>query len=49
MNEFIVCGLGASGEQNDGERDRIRIELFGNPFSVEVLLLSAQRPVIDGE
>ncbi len=49
MNEFIMRGLGASGEQIDRERDRIRGELFGTPFSVEFLLPHSPRPAIDGE
>jgi CPA2 family monovalent cation:H+ antiporter-2 len=38
MTEFILRQLGASGEQIDRERDRIREELFGTPLAIEVLL-----------
>jgi CPA2 family monovalent cation:H+ antiporter-2 len=59
MTEFILSGLGASGEQIDRERDRIREELFGTPLAIEVLLppplrpaaaaQAAERPAGDGE
>jgi CPA2 family monovalent cation:H+ antiporter-2 len=38
MTEFILRQLGASGEQIDRERDRIRAELFGSPAALEILL-----------
>ncbi|WP_254511249.1 cation:proton antiporter [Anatilimnocola floriformis] len=38
MTEFILRQLGASGEQIDRERDRIRNELFGSPAALEILL-----------
>lgn len=47
MNEFIMRGLGASGEQIDRERDRIRGELFGTPFSVDFLLPPESFPASD--
>ncbi len=37
MTEFILRQLGASGEQIDRERDRIRDELFGSPLAIEIL------------
>lgn len=40
MNEFILRGLGASGEQIDRERDRIRDELFGTLLASEILIPS---------
>jgi CPA2 family monovalent cation:H+ antiporter-2 len=49
MNEFILRGLGASGEQIDRERDRIRDELFGIPLAIEILLPPPPRPAADGE
>jgi len=44
MTEFILSGLGASGEQIDRERDRIREELFGTPLAIEVLMPPPLRP-----
>lgn len=38
MTEFVLRQLGASGEQIDRERDRIRDELFGTLLAIEVLL-----------
>jgi CPA2 family monovalent cation:H+ antiporter-2 len=38
MIEVLLRQLGASGEQLDRERDRIREELFGGPLSAEPLL-----------
>ncbi len=38
MTEFLLRGLGASGEQIERQRDRIREELFGDLFALEVLL-----------
>jgi monovalent cation:H+ antiporter-2, CPA2 family len=38
MTESLLRGLGASGEQIDRERDRIREELFGTPLAIEILL-----------
>jgi CPA2 family monovalent cation:H+ antiporter-2 len=38
MTEHLLRQLGASGEQIDRERDRIRSELFGAPLTVELLL-----------
>src|SRR3984885_4942730 len=38
MIEFPLRQLGATGEQIDRERDRIRNELFGGPLSAEPLL-----------
>jgi CPA2 family monovalent cation:H+ antiporter-2 len=38
MTEFVLRQLGASGEQVERERDRIRNELFGSPASLEILL-----------
>jgi CPA2 family monovalent cation:H+ antiporter-2 len=35
MTEFILRQLGATPEQVDRERDRIRMELFGGPLSIE--------------
>ena len=34
MTEFLLRQLGATGEQIDRQRDRIRKELFGTPFSI---------------
>ena len=44
MTEFILRQLGASGEQVDRERDRIRAELFGSPAALEILLPPTARP-----
>jgi CPA2 family monovalent cation:H+ antiporter-2 len=49
MTEFILRQLGASDEQIDRERDRIREELFGTPLAIEVLLPPPLPPVVDGE
>jgi hypothetical protein len=49
MTEFILRQLGASGEQIDRERDRIREELFGSPLAIEVLLPPPERAPGDGE
>ena len=38
MIELLLRQLGATGEQIDRERDRIRGELFGGPLSAEPLL-----------
>jgi CPA2 family monovalent cation:H+ antiporter-2 len=38
MMELLLRQLGATGEQLDRERDRIRDELFGGPLSTEPLL-----------
>lgn len=35
MTEFIMRQLGATGEQIDRERDRIRDDLFGHPLAVD--------------
>jgi CPA2 family monovalent cation:H+ antiporter-2 len=43
MTEFILRQLGASGEQIDRERDRIRNELFGSPAALEILLPPTSR------
>lgn len=49
MTEFILRQLGASGEQIDRERDRIRDELFGSPLTIEILLPPPQRAKAGGE
>jgi hypothetical protein len=38
MTEFLLRQLGATEEQIDRERDRIREELFGSPLAMELLL-----------
>lgn len=38
MTEFLLRQLGASEEQIDCQRDRIRKELFGTPLTMELLL-----------
>ena len=38
MIELLLRQLGATGEQIDRERDRIRTELFGGPLSADPLL-----------
>jgi monovalent cation:H+ antiporter-2, CPA2 family len=38
MTEFLLRQLGATPEQIDRERDRIRTELFGSPATMELLL-----------
>jgi CPA2 family monovalent cation:H+ antiporter-2 len=43
MTEFILDRLGASGEQIDRERDRIRRDLFGSPLAIELLLPPPRR------
>jgi CPA2 family monovalent cation:H+ antiporter-2 len=45
MTEYILRQLGASGEQIDRERDRIRNELFGSPAALEILLPPTARHV----
>jgi CPA2 family monovalent cation:H+ antiporter-2 len=47
MTEFILRRLGASGEQIDRERDRLREELFGSLLAIEVLLPPPGRPAAD--
>lgn len=49
MNEAILRGLGASGEQIDRVRDRVRDELFGDLLTIEILLPPPSPPVVDGE
>jgi CPA2 family monovalent cation:H+ antiporter-2 len=48
MTVFILRQLGASDEQIDRERDRIRAEFFGNPLTVEILLPPPHHPTVDG-
>jgi len=38
MTEFILRNMGATEEQIDRERDRVRRELFGTPLTVELLM-----------
>lgn len=38
MTESLLRSLGATGEQVDRERDRIREELFGSPLAIEILV-----------
>lgn len=38
MTEFLLRILGATGEQIDREKDRIRTDLFGDPLTIEILL-----------
>ena len=47
MTEFVLRQLGASGEQVDRERDRIRNDLFGSPASLEILLPPTPKPLIE--
>lgn len=47
MTEFILRQFGASGEQVDRERDRIRNELFGSPASLEILLPPTPKPAVE--
>ena len=49
MTEFLLRQLGATAEQIDREKDRIRIELFGSPPTIEILLSPPQVPKGDGE
>ena len=43
MTEHILRQLGATSEQIDRERERIRFELFGGPMSVEPLVTPNER------
>lgn len=47
MTEFVLRRLGATEEQIDRERDRVRTELFGEPRSAEPLLGVGAQPRID--
>src|SRR5581483_4943659 len=47
MTEFIMRQLGASPEQIDRERERIRAELFGTPLTIEILLPPPTAPTKD--
>jgi hypothetical protein len=38
MTEFLLRQLGASEEQIDRQRERIRDDLFGAPLTMELLL-----------
>lgn len=38
MTEFLLRQLGATAEQIDREKDRIRAELFGSPLAIEILV-----------
>jgi hypothetical protein len=38
MTEFLLNHLGASDEQISRQRQRIREDLFGTPFTMELLL-----------
>jgi CPA2 family monovalent cation:H+ antiporter-2 len=44
MTEFVLRRLGATDEQIDRERDRIRTELFRGPLSAEPLIGAEARP-----
>lgn len=47
MTEFVLRRLGATEEQIDRERERIRAELFGAPQTVEPLLSPEKRDSAD--
>ena len=49
MTEHVLLQLGASPEQVDRERDRIRAELSGRPLPSEIEALPAQSPAADGD
>jgi CPA2 family monovalent cation:H+ antiporter-2 len=49
MTEFVLRRLGASADQIDRERDRIRDELFGSLLAIEVLAPPPGPPAVDGE
>lgn len=49
MTEFLLRQLGATPEQIDRERDRIRTELFGSPATMELLLPPPEKPPAVGE
>jgi monovalent cation:H+ antiporter-2, CPA2 family len=36
MTEFVIRQIGATDEQNDRERDRVRTELFSSQLEREV-------------
>lgn len=38
MTEFLLRQLGATAEQIDREKERMRTELFGSPLAIEILL-----------
>src|SRR4029450_5380214 len=45
MTEFLLRQLGATEEQIDRQRERIRAELFGSPFTMELLMpLPVRKP-----
>jgi len=48
MTEHVLLQLGASPEQIDRERDRIRAELSGRPLPVDIEATPSQPPVVDG-
>jgi CPA2 family monovalent cation:H+ antiporter-2 len=48
MTEFLLRQLGATAEQIDREKDRIRTELFGSPLTIEILLPPPQPSAGDG-
>jgi CPA2 family monovalent cation:H+ antiporter-2 len=47
ITEFILRQLGATSEQIDRERERIRTELFGGPLSIEPLIAAPARADAD--
>ena len=49
MTEFLLRQLGATAEQIDREKDRIRTELFGSPLAIELLLPPPDIPPANGE
>jgi CPA2 family monovalent cation:H+ antiporter-2 len=49
MTEFLLRQLGASAEQIDRQRERIRDELFGTLLAIEVLLPPPRPREVDGE
>jgi len=49
MTEFLLRQLGATAEQIDREKERIRTELFGSPLTMESLLPPPHAADVHGE
>ena len=49
MTEFLLRQLGATPEQIDREKERLRADLIGGPLTNEMMLPPPQRSGVDGE
>jgi monovalent cation:H+ antiporter-2, CPA2 family len=49
MTEFLLRHLGATEEQIDQQREKIRDDLFGTPLTMELLMPPPARPAKESE